>query len=152
MNILILTNNNLIDKLETFDKIVSLNENTCKEDEILCFLPTRDIVSKSQENICFINYSPNSWQYKQNARKIGYSLGDNRFQIIDITFAFKIHRAMSLQHFEEVNLLLLTIELFLSQGHDVTISEKIDMMPQENLYLDNLIKNGKVKLYEKEVN
>src|SRR5688572_21503582 len=83
---------------------ISLDETICEPPDILCFIPNRSIISKSNENLCFINYGPNTWNQKQNARRIGYELGDNRFQIIDSSFSFPIHRKIGLRHDEEVSI------------------------------------------------
>lgn len=123
---------------------ISLDEKNCSEKDIFCFVPNRNIICKSFENLCFLNYGPNTWNYKQNARKVGYELGDNKFQIIDSSFCFKIHRKIGLRHDEEVDITLLAIELFLDQDFDITVKGKPSLSEKESIYFEKLIKDKRI--------
>lgn len=146
MNILI--NTNPQDNIDTtkFDSSIVLNEQYSNSNNVLCFIPNRVINSKSNENICFINYGPKYWEYKQNARAIGHHLTDDKFTRVDTYFSYKIHDKIGLQHDEEVDVSLLAIELCLQQNHEVTLSKKISLKPKEEEYLNNLITENKIKI------
>ena len=149
MNVLIVTKNELIDRSKD-DILVSLDENNQQCPDILCFLPNRNIVSKSPQFLCFIPYSrDNDWNYKQNARALRYKIGNDCCQILETDFSYPVHKKIGLSYDEEVSLLLLTIEFFLDNNANVTISHKIDLSEKQSLYLNKLINDKKVTvLYE----
>ena len=137
--------NELIDQSK-YDMSVKIYERFCNKEDLFCFVPNRDIKSKADNNICFIPFSQqNTWNYKQRAREINYSLNDNCL-IIDTNITFPFHQKAKLSFEEELDVLLLTIEFLLKEEIDITLSDKIELSEKQSLYLDKLIEDKKIRL------
>lgn len=151
MKTLLLPKFNLAAPTEDYDLIIRLDEKYTEPDDILCFIPDRQIVSRANQNFCFINYGPNSWQYKQNARAIGCQLGDDRFIELDTNVTYPYHKEVGLNHDKELHILMLSTLFFLDnddivENIDLTLFEKVVMSEKENNYLDKLINDKKIKV------
>ena len=148
MKFLIVTNpeDNISISPNEYDYLIYLDEKYATTEDILAFIPNREIQSQAKENLCFINYGPRNWEYKQNARKIRYNLGEEKFTLIENHVTYQIHNNIGLDHHEEVNLLILTIEFCLSYNYEVAVSKKVPLSNLEDKYLDTLINTGKVKI------
>lgn len=117
--------------------------------DINCFKPTgTEVIPAPPQNICFVPFSKDhDWNYKQQARAVRYNLGDDHCRIVETDFTYKVHRKIGLPYHEEVDTLLLSIEYFLSEVDQITISNKVDLSSgKESQYLEKLITENKVKV------
>ena len=151
MKTLLLPKFNLTAPIEDYDLIIRLDEKYTEPTDILAFIPNRPIVSRSQQNFCFIAYGPNSWNYKQNARGIGCQIGDDNFIELDTNVTYPIHQQVGLNHNEEMHILMLSILFFLqdlnlNEKLDITLFEKLEMSEKENTYLQKLINDKMIKI------
>lgn len=143
MNNVILTIKNCLNEIIS----VSFDESNDKLDILAC-IPNREIKTLVKQTLIFIPYSrSNDWNYKQAARFLRFNLGNDNCQIIETDFTYKVHKKIGLSYQEEVNIVLLTIEFFLSERCEVTISNKINLQSEkQNSYLNKLIEDGKISI------
>lgn len=150
MKTLILPKFNLAAPIEDYEVIVRLDDKYTEPNDILCFIPNRQIMSRANQNLGFIPYGPNSWNYKQTSRAIGGQLGDDNYEMIDTDLTYPLHDMVGLNHNEELHIQLLTILFFLDNPAlttplDMTLFEKVPMSEKEDLYLEQLITDKKIK-------
>lgn len=146
--VLIVPNFSLNLPKEQFDSIVRLDDKFMEVDDIFCFIPNRPIVSKSKNNICFIPYGPDSWNHKQRARSIGFTIGDENFAMVDTDYTWPLHKKIGISHNKELNVAVLTINLLIENPDlEVTLFEQPNLSGKERVWLDKLIESGKVKLF-----
>lgn len=153
MKTLLLPKFNLAAPVEDYQLIIRLDDKYTEPNDILAFIPNRQIVSRANTNFCFIPYGPNSWNHKQNARAIGCSLGDDRFVELDTNVSYPYHQQIGLNHDEEMHILMLSLMFFIhdtsiQEKLDITLYEKVEMSEKENIYLQQMIDNKEIKLYE----
>lgn len=129
-----------------YEIVIKLDEKDWDLNDILCFVPNRIIQGNGNMSIGFIPYSQRSWDYKNNARAIRYKLGNDNCLIIDTDITYKFHKKINLPFTEEVHILLLTIEFLLLENILPIITHKIDIGENQNEYLEELIKENKIKI------
>lgn len=151
MKTLLLPKFNLAAPVEDYECIIRLDEKYTEPNDILAFIPTRTVVSRAEQNFCFIPYGPNSWNHKQNARAIGCQLGDEKFIELDTNVTYPLHKQVGLNHNEEMHILLLSILFFIQDDcfddkFDITLFEKVNMSQKENDYLQSMIDKNLIKI------
>lgn len=151
---LLLPKFNITAPTEDYELIIRLDEKYTEENDFLAFIPNRRITSKSKQNFCFIPYGPHSWQYKQQARNIGYELEDDTFIELDTHVTYPLHQKVGLNHNEEMHILMISLLFFkydtcFNNSLDITLFEKLNMSNKENNFLDEMIKNQEINLFHK---
>ena len=133
--------------ISSFDILAKIDENYVKEHDIFCFIPNRNIISKTKYNICFIPYSPHSFEYKNAARATRYKLGEGNSIQIDSDFGYILHRKIGLSHIEEVNILMLALQFLIDNSEELYLQElPTNLSPKEYIYFEGLLSKNKVKL------
>lgn len=114
--------------------------------DVNCFTP-KGTVMDANYHVCFVPFSKeHGWNYKQIARGSRYHLGNDRCRIVETDFTYPVHKKIGLSYNEEVELLLLTIEYFLSENDTVTLSHKVELEGKQARYLQHLIEEEKVRV------
>lgn len=151
MKTLILPKFSLSAPVEDYDIIIRLDDKYTEPEDILCFIPNRQITSRANQNFAFIAYGPNSWDYKQASRSIGCQIGDGKFCMLDTNLTWPLHKEVGLNHNEELNILMLTTMFFLTdegigEKLDITLYERVPLLEKEDIYLNKLISDKRITI------